>query len=65
MSVATVDPAGAPVLESAVRALELATTLTIIPEPGSGQRLCELTRLDRLLPFSHRMTDRRDHVHRR
>lgn len=80
------DLAGVPVLEAAVRDLELAsardavldlrrlvfidaaglnavlklyadclnvaTTLTIIPGPPSVQRLFELTRLDRLLPFS-------------
>lgn len=81
------DIAGVPVLESAVRDLELPalrdavldlrrlvfvdaaglqavldvyaeclcvdTTLTIIPGPRSVHRLFELTRLDRLLPFSH------------
>jgi len=80
------DLAGVPVLESAVRDVELsthrdavldlrqlefidaaglnavlslyaecvsvATTFTIIPGPRSVHRLFELTRLDRLLPFS-------------
>jgi anti-sigma B factor antagonist len=81
------DLAGVPVLESAVRDLELATvrdlvldlrrlafidatgltavldlyaecqsvdaTLTILPGPPNVHRLFALTRLDRLLPFSH------------
>jgi anti-sigma B factor antagonist len=90
------DLAGAPVLEAAVRDLNLLTaraavldlrqltfidaaglnavvdlyaecqnravTLTIIPGPRSVQRLFELTRLDRLLPFSDPLTKRRDHA---
>ena len=85
------DLAGAPVLESAVRDLNLstardavldlrqltfidaaglnavvdlyaeclhvATTLTIIPGPRNVQRLFELTRLDRLLPFGDSLID--------
>jgi anti-sigma B factor antagonist len=90
------DLAGVPMLESAVRDLELSTTrdvvldlrrlgfidaagleavldlyaecqdegarLTIIPGPPNVQRLFELTRLDRLLPFSDPLITRRDHA---
>lgn len=42
--------------------LSAAVTLTIIPGPRNVQRLFELTRLDRLLPFSDPLTKKRDHA---
>lgn len=50
---AFIDAAGLnAVLELYAQCLNVATTLTIIPGPRSVHRLFELTRLDRLLPFS-------------
>jgi anti-sigma B factor antagonist len=50
---AFIDAAGLDaVLELYAECLNCATALTIIPGPGSVQRVFELTRLDRLLPFS-------------
>jgi len=49
-----IDAAGLnAVLELYAQCVSVATVLTIIPGPRSVQRLFELTRLDRLLPFSH------------
>jgi anti-sigma B factor antagonist len=50
---AFIDAAGLEaVLDLYAACLEDATTLTIIPGPRNVQRLFELTRLDRVLPFS-------------
>jgi anti-sigma B factor antagonist len=50
---AFIDAAGVnAVLDLYAECLSVATPLTIIPGPRSVQRLFELTRLDRLLPFS-------------
>jgi anti-sigma B factor antagonist len=50
---AFIDAAGLDaVLDLYAECLNVATVLTIIPGPRSVQRLFELTRLDRLLPFS-------------
>ena len=48
-----IDAAGLnAVVDLYAECLSAAATLTIIPGPRSVQRLFELTRLDRLLPFS-------------
>lgn len=49
-----IDAAGLnAVLDLYAACLNVATPLTIIPGPRSVQRLFELTRLDRVLPFSN------------